>query len=161
MNGTRDLFPRLIPNKSGGFDIQLDEMCSCGHPRTEHADRFDFGHGHCQARLDCPGVHCACPQFSWIGHVLLKIGDGATVCIGTDRYAATVTKISKGATRIVVQLDKATRTDDNGMSEQQTYDHEPDPDGELLTFNRGKFRWRNSSRVLVLGQRRTYRDPSF
>ena len=39
----------------------IDEKCSCGHPRSEHDDRFDVGHGSCTL--------CPCVQFTWIGWI--------------------------------------------------------------------------------------------
>ena len=36
-----------------------NEVCTCGHKRTEHSDTFQFGHGNCQERT------CACSKFTW------------------------------------------------------------------------------------------------
>jgi len=56
------------------------------------------------------------------------VGMGVTELCWTDRHAHTIIEV-KSSTRIVVQRDKATRTDKNGMSEDQTYTFERNPDG--------------------------------
>jgi hypothetical protein len=38
------------------------DMCSCGHPREDHADTVELGHGGCLAH------QCECPKFKWVGH---------------------------------------------------------------------------------------------
>lgn len=70
------------------------------------------------------------------------VGDGATVCHWSDRWACTVIYVNANGTRITVQRDKATRTDDNGMSDAQSYEFSPDPDGTIRKFSlrkTGKF----------------------
>lgn len=54
----------------------IDERCACGHLRSEHADRFAYGHGHCTCALATPGVYCGCPQFTWVAHVFEHITAG-------------------------------------------------------------------------------------
>ena len=70
-----------------------------------------------------------------------KVGMGATVLHWSDRSAGTIIKVTKNT--FVVQEDKATRTDDNGMSESQSYDFVPDPNGATYTFRRTKRGWRS------------------
>lgn len=44
-----------------------DELCVCGHLRSQHAHTFAWGHGACVAT----GVMaCPCEKFSWSRHVL-------------------------------------------------------------------------------------------
>lgn len=79
----------------------------------------------------------------------LHIGDGVTVNLWSDRYAATVIKVTKNS--VTVQRDKAT-LDPNFKPEiipggfaghcinqnEQTYSYEPDPNGTIY-----KFHWSN------------------
>ena len=74
-----------------------------------------------------------------------EVGEGATVLHWTDREAATVTEVYPGGLKFRVRVDKATRTDSNGMSDAQTYAYESDPNGrEYLVVKRrhpkGQFR---------------------
>jgi hypothetical protein len=95
-----------------------------------------------------------------------KIGDGATVLAWTDRYAATVVKVTPRS--ITVREDTATRTDKNGMSESQSYEYAPNPEGREWTFTLradGKFYERGAAMgkgyKLLVGERRAYHDYSF
>lgn len=97
---------------------------------------------------------------------LPEVGSGATLCFWTDRSACTVIHVSEK--RIVVQTDKATRTDSNGMSDTQTYAYEADPKGAIHVFTKrknGKFYEQGSAMgegtKLSLGARRAYHDYSF
>ncbi len=99
-----------------------------------------------------------------------QVGDGATVCYYTDRHAATViaVKTFKSGARagqvreVTVQMDRATRTDDLGMSDCQSYSYERDPNGSTATFKvnkQGRFGTPGSS--LAIGYREEYYDYSF
>jgi hypothetical protein len=46
----------------------VDELCQCGHRRSEHHDRFATGHGPCKR-------YCACKQFTWINWILADPDD--------------------------------------------------------------------------------------
>ena len=50
-------FPWLSP--SGLGERIVNEMCYCNHLRSDHEDRFDYGHG--------PWAYptCNCPQYTW------------------------------------------------------------------------------------------------
>jgi len=50
-----------------------DEMCSCGHKRSDHRDRFDQGHGACTL--------CYCPQFTWVKFLDCPYGGSAELRI--------------------------------------------------------------------------------
>jgi hypothetical protein len=99
---------------------------------------------------------------------LPEMGTGATVLGWTDRHAATVIAVSKNGMQITVQQDTATRTDDNGMSESQSYSYEPNPNGFKSRYSlRSNGQWvrvgsstKNGAR-LCLGIRREYHDYSF
>lgn len=94
------------------------------------------------------------------GDVEVKVGDGATELMWTDRHAFTVVQV-KSAKTIVVQRDKVTRTDANGMSETQSYSYEPDVNGELVTLRMTKRGWSSKGRKFRIGKRSEYHDFSF
>lgn len=105
-----------------------------------------------------------------------KVGDGATVVGWTDRRPATVVEtFQKGAHHyVVVQYDKWTRTDKNGMSDAQEYVYSPNPEGGKSTYRldkkgkwrpvcinqHGKFVYFDGT-VLLIGVRERYYDFSF
>ena len=96
-----------------------------------------------------------------------KPGDGATICKYTDRTAATVTRVRRttsGLLVVDVQVDKAIRTDSHGISESQSYRYEPDPNGATYRFSQrkdGVLREVGGSWSLLLGTRMQYHDYSF
>jgi hypothetical protein len=97
-----------------------------------------------------------------------EVGDGVTVCYWSDKHAGTIISVSASGKQIVVQQDKATRTDDNGMSDRQSYDYEPDPNGQMWRFSlRKNGRWIEKGGDLYnglscsLGGRHEYYDFSF
>ena len=100
-----------------------------------------------------------------------EVGMGATILHWSDRSAATIVEVQrfKGGKRagqvkaVVIQGDKATRTDSNGMSESQTYTFEAQPDSPKRTFTlRKDGRYRDSGgTVLRIGSRDEYYDYSF
>lgn len=95
-----------------------------------------------------------------------EVGMGCTVCAWSDRYACTITEISKSGRTIVCQRDKATRTDNLGMSDSQDYKYERDTNGMKFTMWLNKYgRWvekgcRDGYRCF-LGDRDEYYDYSF
>ena len=97
-----------------------------------------------------------------------EVGMGATILYWTDRRAATVIEVSKSGKQITVQYDKATRTDDHGMSDAQSYSYERNPNGATRVFTKRKNgQWiakgdplRGGQR-LGLGYRKEYYDFSF
>lgn len=93
------------------------------------------------------------------------VGMGATVSYVTDRHAGTVIKVSKSGAKIVIREDRTTRTDDNGMSECQSYTFAPGAEGEghEWTAHRcadGSYRTTGGQRV-TLGVRSAYHDYSY
>ena len=91
------------------------------------------------------------------------VGDGVTICHWSDRTACTVVSVSKTGKTVVIQEDKAVRTDKNGMSEAQDYDYFPDGKGALHNVRKNKKnQWRVSgSRLTVIPGRDQYYDFSF
>ena len=94
------------------------------------------------------------------------VGMGATIIGYTDRNPATVIEVS--ARKIVVQMDDATRTDKNGMSESQSYEFAANPNGAKRVYTlRKNGQWiaegdsiKNGGRI-QLGHRSKYYDFSF
>lgn len=108
------------------------------------------------------------------------VGMGATMLHWTDRSAGTVIKVHHHRHQLYVHVqgDHAVRIDKNGMSESQTYEYTPDPEGgiavwrqhklgsstfwESVCFNNKTKRWNKTSGPgLTLGYRAAYHDYSF
>ncbi len=91
-----------------------------------------------------------------------EVGDGATLLSWTDRYPATVVWVSPSGKTIKLQEDRAIRTDSNGLSEEQSYRYEPNPDAPLQVARLTARGWKilKGNRVLV-GYREKYHDYSF
>lgn len=90
------------------------------------------------------------------------IGMGATIQIGSDRIAGTI--IQATPKRIVIQEDKKTRIDNNGMSEMQEYKYDRDPNGSfyVATLRKdGRYRVSFSKMLVSLNVRYAYYDFSF
>ena len=106
--------------------------------------------------------------YSYSSNSMPTIGMGATILGWTDRHAATVVEVSKSGRAVTVQKDKATRTDNLGMSDCQSYSYSPNPEGSKQTFTlRKNGRWvhegsaMGSGSTLSLGHRNHYYDYSF
>lgn len=95
-----------------------------------------------------------------------EIGMGVTICMYTDRHAGTIVglkhfKTGKRAgqvSAVLVQGDKAIRTDNNGMSDAQSYRFERNPNDRISEFKVTKD---GSFGNLSLGHRSYYHDFSF
>ena len=93
-----------------------------------------------------------------------RIGMGATIISWSDRHAATIVSVSRTGHQVEVTRDKATRTDDRGMSEVQEWAFEPQPDGPREVYTRrrdGRYRQKGGQGRLILGLRDHYHDFSF
>ena len=95
------------------------------------------------------------------------VGMGATQLSWTDRKAATIIEVSKSGKKVMVQQDKATRKDTNGMSDSQSYVYRRNPNGYTEEYSlRKNGRWvrvgddLNGSSLLI-GYREEYYDYSF
>lgn len=66
----------------------------------------------------------------------VKVGDGATLLLYSDRNPCTVTKVDekKNYTLVEVQEDSYKRTDSNGMSDSQEYTYSQNPNGRTYLF---------------------------
>ncbi len=92
----------------------------------------------------------------------VNVGDPATIFLYTDRYAATVIRVTPKM--VVVQEDTATRTDNNGMSDCQDYDYTPNSKGTIHKFrlnNRGVLKNTATGFRLAIGFRDHYYDFDF
>jgi len=97
---------------------------------------------------------------------LPAVGMGATILMWSDRHAATIVEVSANLKTIVIQQDNAKRTDNNGMSESQTYEYSPNTDAPRRTYTlrkNGKYVEKGSPMnglPLAIGYRREYYDYS-
>jgi hypothetical protein len=96
----------------------------------------------------------------------IKVGDGATKYVGSDRYPYTVVEVLSPK-KVVVQGDDFKRTDNNGMSESQTYEYTRNPFSDKITLTlRKNGRWVQQGEPLNgtgyrLGDRDCHMDPHF
>lgn len=111
-----------------------------------------------------------------IGQPEPVVGMGATLLGWTDRNPATIVEVFKiGKTQyVLVQEDNAKRVDNNGMSEDQTYEYTPNPDAYKKAFRIGRNGlWeaviknendryvKSGGNGLRIGEREKYYDFSF
>ena len=94
------------------------------------------------------------------------VGMGATHLMWSDRQAYTIVEILSPK-KIVVQRDTVKRADQNGMSDAQSYEYTPNPEGYTRTITlRKNGKWIGEGETLkgtpfALGYRREYHDFSF
>lgn len=91
------------------------------------------------------------------------VGMGATILGWTDRHACTIIEVSKSGKTIKIQQDTAIRTDKNGMSDCQSYDYSPDPDGCIREVRLTKKGWKitGGGSSVRIGDRDEHYDYSF
>lgn len=96
------------------------------------------------------------------------VGMGANICMWTDRHAATVIEVSANGKTVTVQEDTATRADNLGMSDCQSYTYTANPNASKQVFTlrkNGRLVRQGESMasgtVLSLGRRDQYHDYSF
>lgn len=145
------LNPTCANCKGAKLDLTGANRYTCAGCGRQYRVRFSI-HDNSPARLQ----------------VVPAVGMGATILYHSDRSAATIIWVNAKATRVRVQEDIATRTDKNGMSEDQHYTYAPNPNGAVHTFSlRDNGRWvRNGEPQrrgtgLVVGERREFYDFSF
>jgi hypothetical protein len=93
-----------------------------------------------------------------------EVGMGATICVGSDRYPATIIQVTQNGKRIVIQEDKATRIDNNGFSEQQEYIIQPDLNGTIHIASLrkdGRYHEVGGATPITVGVRSKYYDFSY
>lgn len=92
----------------------------------------------------------------------IEVGEGITIYCWTDCHAYTVIEKSKSGKTIKIQRDKATRIDHNGMSEDQEYSYDFDPEGEIMTLRwSDKYHCYKNGVYKSFNGRREYYDYSF
>ena len=93
-----------------------------------------------------------------------KVGDGATLVVGSDRYPATVIRTTPKGT-VWIQEDDAVCLSGNAYnSESQDWACTPNPGGAIRRCSPSKKypgRWTASGTPVYMGSRRRYNDPSF
>lgn len=93
---------------------------------------------------------------------MIEIGMGATQAMHSDRHAFTVVRVSPSGKTVWVQQDRAIRTDENGMSDSQTYEFSPDPSAPEIMLRRTKRGWHSRTHGrFVVGERSEHYDYSF
>lgn len=70
------------------------------------------------------------------------VGKGATELCWTDRHAWFVQEVSNDGKRVIIEGTDAIRTDDNGMSESQSYRYKPNGNIRELRFLWGAWRYK-------------------
>jgi hypothetical protein len=93
-----------------------------------------------------------------------RVGMGVTISVGSDSYPATIIQVTLNNRKIVFQYDSYKRTDNNGMSESQTYEFTPDSNGriECATLRKdGRYRITGGQTPVHIGSRSAYYDYSF
>jgi len=142
----------------------IDEFCWGGYRGGRRANPTQTPTPTVQSPPADPGAFLAKPKEP---DPVPVIGMGVTQNYISNREPWTVVEIIDPHT-IVVQHDKATRTDNNGQSEDQTYDIQPDPNGEkvMLTWREnGTWHTKGNSRKegcgWRVGKRRKYYDFGF
>jgi len=96
-----------------------------------------------------------------------KVGEGISQCFYTDRHAMTIIKMT--ATTITCQRDKAVKTFTPEIipggfaghcvnNDDQTYDYEADPNGEIVVFRWSKkySRYQNKYSRVIKGRHEKY-----
>ncbi len=143
-----------------GYDIKHIGKCGvCGRPLTDPVS-IDTGIGPvCAGREE---------EKKQVAGLAFKVGDGATRCVGSDRYPFTIVEIVS-AKEIVVQEDTATANVEAGHNHygKQVYDILPNPaaEREHVTLRKnGRWVLKGDPANGVgfrLGERDKYSDPSF
>lgn len=116
---------------------------------------------------------------SVIGQPEPIVGMGCTLLGWTDRNAGTIIEVSKTANGksvlLKVQEDRAVLISGDLMSEGQEYEYTPNPKARVYLFRQsGDGMWhevvvnedtgrlnKTSGKGLIIGERDSYRDPSF
>jgi hypothetical protein len=96
--------------------------------------------------------------------IVPSVGMGATIQYWSDRKAGTIIRVDYNGRRLVIQLDKPIRIDQNGMSECQEYEYHRNPEGTIYiaTLRKdGGYRVSKTKMSVALDVRDEYYDYSF
>jgi hypothetical protein len=91
------------------------------------------------------------------------VGEGATIIWWSDRFPATVERVSPSGKTAWLREDRSIRLDSHGMSDSQSYRFEPDPAGrESVAKRKRDGRWKTTGgQVVQFGSRSRFLDYSF
>ena len=96
----------------------------------------------------------------FVGSVMYKVGQGATIHIGSDSYACTV--IAETRCTVTVREDSAIVVSGHAHAGDAVYRFESNADGCEWKFRQTKNGWKDVSGArLTIGNRHEYRNPSF
>lgn len=92
----------------------------------------------------------------------VKVGDGITLCVGSDRYAGTVSYVSPSGKTIRWQRDNVVADGPIAYTESQSYTYTPNPEaGEgSARWSEARGRYMDHGTPMSAG-RHQHRDPSF
>lgn len=94
-----------------------------------------------------------------------EVGMGVTYSIGSDRYAGTISRVSKSGKTFWYRKDDVRATKAHNYYGKQSYIYIPRPDGaEIRVSKRKDGRWRESGGScgsVFVGEREHYSDPHF
>lgn len=95
-----------------------------------------------------------------------EIGMGATICVGSDRYAGTIVNVNKTGKTIHFQYDDSYVVFGNIYSGDVRYTYTRNPHASIVVFTlrkNGRYKEKgasmNSGRSLIVGIRDEYCDP--
>lgn len=101
----------------------------------------------------------------------IKVGDGATEYIGSDRYPATVIAVSKSGKTVTIQRDEGYMVKGNFMQGDYEVGFKANPNGRVVQLRQYKESedapglWyvvgHKHDTMIGLGRRSYYLDPSF
>ena len=93
----------------------------------------------------------------------IRVGEAATISIGSDCYPATVIDVTPSGKTVTCQYDNFVFIPGSLTTGGYEYSYQSDPNGRIMKFRySAKYnRWKNSSYRVSFGNRRYYQDPSF
>lgn len=90
------------------------------------------------------------------------VGLGVTELGWSDRHAGTITRVAESGKRFWFTMDTAIRTDQNGMSDAQSYIYKSNPDAPEREARLTSKGWRIvRGSPIAVGYRHAYHDYSF
>lgn len=95
---------------------------------------------------------------------VVKVGDGATFGIGSDRYPYSVVEVNATGTVLVIQCDNFTGGAAHDYFGDQKWVFSPNKNGDKKTIKWHRGKWiisGDKSGGINIGKRDAYQDPSF
>ena len=78
----------------------IDELCSCGHSRSEHLDNVSKGHGMCAVST------CYCGKFTWSSYVYYGLTDKVRERMDSVIIGSEIIQFHSSTEVIIDDLDK-------------------------------------------------------